>query len=374
MENQLLLVDPNKFGIQESSVKTLIGNLPEIKTERDELVKEFNSVVTLDIEDKNTSKIARELRLKIKDNRTKGLEVWHTKSKEFFLKCGQFIDAIKREESAINKEMEDKLSEIENYFEIKEKERKAKLNAERIKMLEPYNSFVPIGLNFGEISEEEFQKVLNGAKLQYNQMIEEEEKAEKERIRLAEIERLNSIRRELAMPYYFFWSEYEKQINFGEQSENDFSAFLERIKKAKADDDLKQEEIRRENERLAEEKRQAEEKAKKEREKVERQLEQQRKEQEEILRKEREKQAELEAQLEAKRKAELEAERKRIKEEQEKKKEAERLAKAPIKNQLNAWVNSFEIPETNVNNDVSKLIKDKFNAFKDWSLTQVEKL
>ena len=374
MENQLLLVDPSKFGIQESSVKTLIGNLPEIKTERDELVKEFNSVVKLDIEDKSTSKIARELRLKIKDNRTKGLEVWHTKSKEFFLKGGQFIDAIKREESAINKEMEDKLSEIENYFEIKEKERKAKLNAERIEMLEPYNSFVPIGLNFGEISEEEFQKVLNGAKLQYNQMIEEEEKAEKERIRLAEIERLNSVRRELAMPYYFFWSEYEKQINFGEQSENDFSAFLERIKKAKADDDLQQEEIRKENERLAEEKRKAEEKAKKEREEVERQLEQQRKEQEEVLRKEREKQAELEAELEAKRKAELEAESKRIKEEQEKKKEAERLAKAPIKNQLNAWVNSFEIPETNVDNDVSKLIKEKFNAFKDWSLTQVEKL
>ena len=187
MENQLLLVDPSKFGIQESSVKTLIGNVPEIKTERDELVKEFNSVVKLDIEDKSTSKIARELRLKIKDNRAKGLEVWHTKSKEFFLKGGQFIDAIKREESAINKEMEDKLSEIENYFEIKEKERKAKLNAERIEMLEPYNSFVSIGLNFGEISEEEFQKVLNGAKLQYNQMIEEEEKAEKERIRLAEI-------------------------------------------------------------------------------------------------------------------------------------------------------------------------------------------
>ena len=374
MENQLLLVDPSKFGIQESSVKTLIGNLPEIKTERDELVKEFNSVITLDIEDKNTSKIARELRLKIKDNRTKGLEVWHTKSKEFFLKGGQFIDAIKREESAINKEMEDKLSEIENYFEIKEKERKAKLNSERIEMLEPYNSFVPIGLNFGEISEEEFQKVLNGAKLQYNQMIEEEEKAEKERIRLAEIERLNSIRRELAMPYYFFWSEYEKQINFGEQSEGDFTSFLERIKKAKADYDLKQEEIRKENERLAEEKRTAEEKAKKEREEVERKLEQQRKEQEEILRKEREKLAELEAQLEAKRKAELEAENKRIKEEQEKKKEAERLAKAPIKNQLNAWVNSFEIPETNVDNDVSKLIKDKFNAFKDWSLTQVDKL
>ena len=374
MENKLLLVDPSKFGIQESSVKTLIGNLPEIKTERDELVKEFNSVVKLDIEDKSTSKIARELRLKIKDNRTKGLEVWHTKSKEFFLKGGQFIDAIKREESAINKEMEDKLSEIENYFEIKEKERKAKLNSERIEMLEPYNSFVPIGLNFGEISEEEFQKVLNGAKLQYNQMIEEEEKAEKERIRLAEIERLNSVRRELAMPYYFFWSEYEKQINFGEQSENDFIAFLERIKKAKADYDLKQEEIRRENKRLAEEKRTAEENAKKEREEVERKLEQQRKEQEEVLRKEREKQAELEAQLEAKRKAELEAENKRIKEEQEKKKEAERLAKAPIKNQLNAWVNSFEIPETNVDNDVSKLIKDKFNAFKDWSLTQVEKL
>ena len=79
-------------------------------------------------------------------------------------------------------------------------------------------------------------------------------------------------------------------------------------------------------------------------------------------------------QIEAKRKAEQDAENKRKAEEAERKKEAERLAKAPIKNQLNAWVNSFEIPETNVDNDVSKLIKEKFNAFKDWSLTQVEKL
>ena len=176
------------------------------------------------------------------------------------------------------------------------------------------------------------------------------------------------------MPYYFFWSEHEKQINFGEQSEDEFSAFLERIKKAKADDDLKQEEIRKENERLAEEKRKAEEKAKKEREEAERKLKQQREEQEEALRKEREKQAKLEAEIEAKRKAEQEAENKRKAEEAEIKKEAEKLAKAPIKKQLNAWVNSFEIPETSVDNDTSKIIKDKFNAFKDWSLSQIEKL
>ena len=37
-------------------------------------------------------------------------------------------------------------------------------------------------------------------------------------------------------------------------------------------------------------------------------------------------------------------------------------------------VNELVTPETNVDNDVSKLIKEKFNAFKDWSLTQVEKL
>lgn len=50
------------------------------------------------------------------------------------------------------------------------------------------------------------------------------------------------------------------------------------------------------------------------------------------------------------------------------------LAKSPIKKQLEVWVNSFELPECTVYNATSKEISEKFEAFKKWSLTQVNNL
>ena len=57
-----------------------------------------------------------------------------------------------------------------------------------------------------------------------------------------------------------------------------------------------------------------------------------------------------------------------------KEKEAKELAKAPVKKQLSVWVNSFELPNTEVENELSKEIRDKFEAFKKWSLTQINNL
>ena len=54
------------------------------------------------------------------------------------------------------------------------------------------------------------------------------------------------------------------------------------------------------------------------------------------------------------------------------KKEAEKLAKAPIKKQLNIWVESFALPETLIENETANDIKAKFASFKEWSTKQVE--
>lgn len=54
--------------------------------------------------------------------------------------------------------------------------------------------------------------------------------------------------------------------------------------------------------------------------------------------------------------------------------EAEELAKAPIKEQLLQWVNMFEIPLPKVANETSLEIAKKFNAFKEWSIKEIEKL
>lgn len=261
MSTEIITIDPVEFGIEQSKAIELVGNLPQIQQERDILAKLYDQVVLEDIENPETSKKAREIRLKIKDNRTKGLEVWHKNTKEVFLRGGQFIDAIKKKEAAENTRMEDALESIEKYAENKEKERKAKLNTERISQLEPFNAFVPIGLNFGEISEEEFAKVYNGAKLQFEQQQEQDKKAEAERLRKIEIDKLHVARKEELLTLWQFIE--DKESNFGEMTEELFTSIKSVAVAQKADYEAEQDKIRKENLRLAKEKLALEEKAKK---------------------------------------------------------------------------------------------------------------
>lgn len=69
---------------------------------------------------------------------------------------------------------------------------------------------------------------------------------------------------------------------------------------------------------------------------------------------------------------EAKAEKERLAEEKKLKEQAEALAKVPIKDQLNVWVSSFELPETNIDNETATLIKKKFEAFKKWADAEIE--
>ena len=347
---EIIKVNPEEYGIEAKKASELTGNLPQIKSERDILSQRYEEVVKMDIENPETAKIARELRLKIRDNRTKGIDVWHKTTKDFFLKGGQFVDAIKRVEIAVNQRMEENLESIEKYFENKEKERKAKLNEERLSILEPYSEFVPFGINFGEISEEEFTKILNGSKLQVEAKLEEERKVEEERLRIEKITKLHYERKEQLLPLWQFLD--DTTINFGELSEELFASIKSVANAKKVDYEAEQERIRVENEKLAAEKAELEAKAKKE----------------------REEKAALEAELQAKKEAEAKALKELAEKAEKERIEVEKLAKAPIKKQMSAWVNSFELPTTKIQNEKVDLIKQKFEAFKNWSLKEIEGL
>ena len=347
---EIIKVNPEEYGIEAKKASELTGNLPQIKSERDILSQRYEEVVKMDIENPETAKIARELRLKIRDNRTKGIDVWHKTTKDFFLKGGQFVDAIKRVEIAVNQRMEENLESIEKYFENKEKERKAKLNEERLSILEPYSEFVPFGINFGEISEEEFTKILNGSKLQFEAKLEEERKAEEERLRIEKITKLHYERKEQLLPLWQFLD--DTTINFGELSEELFASIKSVANAKKVDYEAEQERIRVENEKLAAEKAELEAKSKKE----------------------REEKAALEAELQAKKEAEAKALKEATEKAEKERIEAEKLAKAPIKKQMSVWVNSFELPTTEIQNEKVDLIKQKFEAFKNWSLKEIEGL
>lgn len=369
---ELILVNPVEYGIEENKANELIGNLPQIQAERDILESQYNEVLKLDIEDVSTSKSARELRLKIRDNRTKGIDVWHKTTKEFFLKGGQFVDAIKRKEVAINQRMEDALEEIEKHFEIQEAKRKSELKEKRILELQTYSEFVPFGIDLAEISDDEYQKVFNGSKLQYEAKLEAERKVEEEAKRQQEIINLHNERKEKLLSVWQFVE--NKDQNFGLLSAADFSQLFDFSKKSFDNYQAEQEHIRKENERLEKERVEAESKAKLEREEAERKLAEERAKQEEALKVEREKQAKLEAELKAKNEAEAKAERERLQEIEKKRKEAKKQAKAPIKKQLSLWVDSFEIPVVSVENEKKKLIQEKFDAFKKWAKSEIESI
>lgn len=365
MKNELVVVNPQEFGIEENKANELMGNLPQIQSERTQLEVPYNEVLKMDIENPETAKIARELRLKIRDNRTKGIAVWHKTTKEVFLRAGQYVDAVKNREIAINERMESNLEEIEKYAENKERERIEALKQSRITELEPFSEFVPLGIDLGTLSESDYNNVLNGAKLQLQAKKDAELKAEQERIeaeRLAEIERQKEIKRlqviqsnkEQLLPL----SQWIINFDLIDFETVDLTATIESAKKMKADHEAKVEAQRIENERLKAES----EKAQKEAERKEAELEAERK-----------KAREQAEQLEAKRQAELKAERERLAKLEAEKLEAEKLAKAPIKKQMEAWINLFEIPTTELDNDVVKEIQQKFDAFKTWSKSQISK-
>jgi len=46
-------------------------------------------------------------------------------------------------------------------------------------------------------------------------------------------------------------------------------------------------------------------------------------------------------------------------------------AKKPIQEKLTQWVNSFELPNQSINNELSKEITEKFEAFKKWAQTKI---
>lgn len=325
MKNEVS-VNPKEFGIEEKQAGEMLGNLPQIKIERVVLETQFDEIIKMDIESVETSKKARELRLLIQKNRTQGLNVWHKTTKDYFLKGGQFVDAIKRVETAINERMETALEEIEKHQEIKEQKRLDELEQQRLSKLELYKEFVPFGVSVRNVSDEDFEKILTGAKMQHEAKKEAELKAEQQRL---EAER------------------FEKERLEQQRLEN------ERLKKE------------------AEEKEKALEKERKEAEAERKRIEAEANARLEAERKEREK---IEAELKAKIEADKKAEQQRLAEQEQQRKEAEKLAKAPIKKQLQTWVDSFNVSNAPIENELSKDILEKFNAFKTWASKQIESL
>lgn len=349
--NELVKVDPKQYGLDENKANEITKGLTTIIKERDVLTKSYQDLIETEITLKSIP-VFRELRLQISKNRTQGLNFWHKQNKAYFLAGGNFVQAIYNKEVAENERMESKLKDAEEYFERLEAERIEKLETERKAEVSKYSEVYPSGL--GSMDESVFNSYLTGLKVAYEARIKAEQEAEAERLRLIEVEKENA---------------RLKAIEDEKIRKENARLKAEAEAKEKA---LLAERAKIEAERKAEAEKQAAILAK-EREEAERKL----KAQQEQSRKDAEKlaaeRAKIEAELQAKNDAEIAAQMAKELEETRRFEAERKAAKAPRKEKLTKWVDSFEIAK--FENDLLAMeIEAKFQSFKNWAKQQISNI
>lgn len=360
MSNQEITLNPTEFGIDENRGLEIVNKFSPLQFEINAYNEQYKSILESELTEELTVK-ARDLRLKLKDIRTKQVNKIHKSEKDFYLQGGRFVDAWKNKLNTIIEVQEYKLQQIEDYFLNIEKQKIEDLRNSRWLRLKEYTDLEPNDL--GLMSEDIFNATLNGfIQIEKEKELEqkriEEEKAEEERIL-----KLHNLRKEKTLPFFDFWNEEDKKQNLGIISESDFNTFFDRIQLNKKEFDIKQEEFRKENERL-----------RLEAELKQKEIEKQQKIEAEKLRKEILEKEKLEAEIKDN-KIKLEKEEQAKKEEQERLRlEQDEIRKAPIKKQLSFWIDSFEIPDTQVENEITLEIKQKFESFLKWSKNKINEM
>ena len=182
----IVKLDMAQYGLEENKA-TQIKNLylPMIKM-LEEIEAEFNAIVSQKSSPELSVK-ARQLRLRIVPIRTDADKA-RISAKEESLRIGKAIQGVYNTFEWATKSKEEKLLEIEKYQERIEAERKTKLKEEREKMLESFEVETE-HIQLSEMNTEVWDNYYSGVKLQHENKIAAEKKAEAERIAKEKAER-----------------------------------------------------------------------------------------------------------------------------------------------------------------------------------------
>lgn len=347
----LLPIEVSEIAVKVSEQKQqeVITILNQIFTGTNDWEKQVDAIEVKDINDNMSIQLADTARKNAKNARLNAEKIFDQKRAEvqqvkaeydiedkLWLKAKQVMQI---KFKAIEEKAEWKANFVKRY----EAEQKELRTQKRILEVNQYSDSIN-RIEFENMSNESYDVFLNGLKTTYEAKIEAEKKAEQERIAKEKAEQ----------------EEREKQR-------------LENIR-------LKEEAEKREKEIEIERKKQAELLEKQEakaKEEARIEAEKQAKIQQELrikAEKERIEKERIEKELKAKQLAEAEEIGRRNAEIIKAQKEAEKLAKAPIKKQLLAWVSSFSISEPTISNEKSLLIKQKFDSFKKWAENEINSI
>ena len=345
----VLSVSGAEVSIQNQVVKTLA----EFITKAKEWNTTIESLQITSADEIGKMKMAKEGRLTLKNMRLNGkktVEVIRKSIKDrmssdiiedkLWMKSWQIVEDI-------YDNLESKLEAKENFAKKLEEERIKKLKEDREAQLTPYSAFVPFGIDLANMGEEDFQKVLSGARLQYEAKADQDRKAEE----LKQKTKLFDDRRFVIAQYQQFYDAASLTVD---TTQEEFDAMIIEAKKKKSEHEEEQARIKKENERL-----------KKESEDKQKELDRQAAETIRIQKESEEKQKKL-ADEAAKRKEQLEkqeAENMRLFEESAKKQKAleeERAKNASLKKEIKTA--SFPQPTNGKIVDISDLDELRFLA------------
>lgn len=302
--------------------------------------EQLDGVNVTDVDDKVNMKLANTIRLGVRQVRLDAEKTFDSKRSE----VQQQMLSYKTEDSLwlkakqtmqiLTKEIEEQArwkEETKKRFEEEQKELKAQQRMLKVAKVAPEMA----RNEFENMSDETFDIFFAGIEKAFNDRIAAEKQAEAERIakEKAEAEERERIRLE--------------NIRLQKEAE-------EREYQMKKEREVAEKALAEERAKAEAERKEADAKAAKERAEIEAKERESREAAEKAL-------AELNAKKEAEEKAFADAESARIK-----------ASKAPIKLKLNTWVDSFSLPEIDVDNPTTNVINEKFNAFKVWAKNQVE--
>jgi hypothetical protein len=323
METTIIKIDPAEFGLENDKAVEVESAFAPVIVERDALLEVYQTILTSEMSEQLTED-AHQLRLKLVKVRTSTDKV-HRVQKAFYLAGGRFVDAWKTRNNTVIEQMEERLSEIENYYINIEKECIEKLRIERMGLLSEVSD-TPELFQVELMTEQAFNSLLEGQKLAKQARIAAEKKAEEDRLAEIEAERIEN--------------ERIRKENERLQAESESKEKQIESERKSAAAKLKAEQDSAEAARL---KAQAEAEA--------------------VLKVEREKAQKLADELAAKQAAELKAK-------QDAELSAKKAAAAPLKAKVTVWIDSLTMPEMGDDKTVTD-IRTKFEGFKSWAKTQL---
>lgn len=181
---QVILTEQN---VAQENAKALIKAFGAPFEEAGEILADYKSILVTGEDQFDLMAEARDKRLTLKRIRT-GVENKRKELKEDALRTGKAIDGVAKYIKDTIQPAEEYLELQEKFAETKRAEEAARVKAERIEKLQPYN--VDLSLyNLDGMAQEQFDTLLSGLEAQRQQRVADE-KAEAERLAKVEADRI----------------------------------------------------------------------------------------------------------------------------------------------------------------------------------------